>query len=917
LQDQWEKTKADHERLSLQLSELKCERDDLASRINIAQQTNRQLSARLSEEKRSSSAQREAAVAAYAQELDAVKAQSKSQVDAVSVKLQDLQELFDQEQVKRKLAESATERVLAAAEIYFEERFGSATDLIRKFEEPAGFERQVQEQEVSEQKQRTGKLVRRLKARRRENEREIAGLQRTVGDLERELEKSRENAEGEKVQLEKQIAALEEGRRVADTKHRNVVAQLQAKVAGLSSDLGTALANLRAIENTPRTSTSRGQQCEHAVDTADRVTELQSELRVSQAQRGELADKLKESEANVYRLACEVERRKGENESLESAHKETVAQVQALRAKLLEKTGTEALRTEEKTSKRITKLQKKAEEQAQKIATLEAVLARRQGEIQDQERLVRTLRDEKTQLERENDVARNDARALQLRLLGAEVSPDSVLPADSFQLAGADLVLANSIAKIGENPGLQPGSKLQAAMRTIKRYYEKLIESKNAALEEALSDNQGLSAAFDQFLIDVSIAGTNQPLRLATFLAGDAGKVLVSQITALRASVAELRRNADSQTAILRLFSETFQGKYDDRYDLARHITQVKTFLDRLTTKYSVRGQKIRGLQSKLEAQKDNAARQSAERAELEKRLHKAIATVDQQRRDLAKAHAQIQTLANEQTEVHSTMEHIGDGILEQHREEIEALRASKSQIESSLGADVNRWKSAYEQLESDVTILREKLRTLQAAKERLEYEIDELRRDAAEREKPNATPMEAAYEQTVNDLRTQLANVRDDLMKVSALRDEAEKRAQAAALEVAAIDRDRRRVVAQKRSLKSQIERERKVAESSCQAAKSEVEASYFQKLEEQRAKAEAEKQGLLAIGIEAFRWLFDPNEPLSERTFKTIVTRANEELRRLEHTDRTIRKIVGASDRQTTADAVAQAVLHSQVSD
>jgi hypothetical protein len=58
LQDQWEQTKAENKRLAFQLTELKSERENLVRRLDISLQTNRELTARLSEEKKSSIAQR-------------------------------------------------------------------------------------------------------------------------------------------------------------------------------------------------------------------------------------------------------------------------------------------------------------------------------------------------------------------------------------------------------------------------------------------------------------------------------------------------------------------------------------------------------------------------------------------------------------------------------------------------------------------------------------------------------------------------------------------------------------------------------------------------------------------------------------------------------------------------------------------
>ena len=78
-----------------------------------------------------------------------------------------------------------------------------------------------------------------------------------------------------------------------------------------------------------------------------------------------------------------------------------------------------------------------------------------------------------------------------------------------------------------------------------------------------------------------------------------------------------------------------------------------------------------------------------------------------------------------------------------------------------------------------------------------------------------------------------------------------------------------------------------------------------------EQKTKWEAEKRRLLAFVADELRQFFNANEAIDERAFRSIITKAKEEITRLQKADSAIRRMVGASTRQTTDDAVAQLVL------
>jgi hypothetical protein len=78
--------------------------------------------------------------------------------------------------------------------------------------------------------------------------------------------------------------------------------------------------------------------------------------------------------------------------------------------------------------------------------------------------------------------------------------------------------------------------------------------------------------------------------------------------------------------------------------------------------------------------------------------------------------------------------------------------------------------------------------------------------------------------------------------------------------------------------------------------------------KREEAKRKLEADQRTIFGLAADHFSQFFNPQEAIDENSFKAVLAKAKIELGRLTSSDVLIRKTVGASPSQDTADAVAQ---------
>ena len=203
---------------------------------------------------------------------------------------------------------------------------------------------------------------------------------------------------------------------------------------------------------------------------------------------------------------------------------------------------------------------------------------------------------------------------------------------------------------------------------------------------------------------------------------------------------------------------------------------------------------------------------------------------------------------------------------------------------------------------------------SLKNSKEDRESEIRDLRNeisDMNQRFEAAKQHLKESYENVIQELKDQCEKYRSDVQKLSEQNAQADMKCVKLSSEVARQKKEKTRAEVELQSLKAQLERERRLNESTIRALKVQADATYNEKLEEQKAKAETEKRRILAMGVDAFRNFFNPTDQIDERSFRNVMDRAKERIAQLTQSDLAVRQMLGAGERQTTPDAVAQLLM------
>lgn len=582
-----------------------------------------------------------------------------------------------------------------------------------------------------------------------------------------------------------------------------------------------------------------------------------------------------------------------------------------------------------KANAKILKLQKALDAEKQKVYTLQDNESKLQQKIFDLESLNRLLQqsasDAKEDARKAIDELQDANRQLEIQPPTAE----ELLPPSSYRCDEFDPALSAAISRIANNNALQPVSKIRNCFLTIRKYYQKLIAERDEALDQAFSENQTLSAAFNQFLQDASIALTGNVCTLQDFFSNNAGQNIVDEIQKLRSHLGDLKHEQEIQRGFTNAFTSNFAEYITEPSDPVRALNEVKGRIEAQQDQINARSKKIHSLKSQLKSQESVLKNKTADferekeerdfqRQELESRLttlNKTVSDLRQHNENLTNE-LEVATRTLEETQMSLSHEQ------EDHNTTMLEEAASK---EAKLKNEVKKRSQENKQLRQQVTesartvdALRQQLQAAKSDKrhaddniEELRRQIDEVQRDASHRLEAEKRNITTSYDAAINELKEQCNKQRKEVERMAVDASQFDMKFATAQQEINGLRKDKRKLERDIDSMKSQLERERKLMESKIRAEKIQAESNYFARLEEQKARAEADKRKIFTIGADAFRNFFNPSEQIDERTFKVVIDKAKNTITQLQKSDNDIRRLLGVGESQTTLDAVAQLVM------
>jgi chromosome segregation ATPase len=900
LSAQVEACQTKYQAVASELRELKSERDDMGHRLEILLQTNKELTKKLQEEQQSRNSQAALSASTLARELERLRAQAATEIEAAAAELEKVKQSYEKVSTQHKIVSGRVERLLQSAQRTVSAQLPSLDALIELFDSGRLGDRSVTALEQKASTVENAELerrVRKLKAKvfRLRSEKKEADA--ATQDLQQELQATKLTARQHELEASAKAAQWQN----EATDAARAAEQLKSKAEALRAEN----ARLRAGAGPPPGSKG-GAVARKPQETAgnrsrlsERVSDLAIELESSRAKQDRLERSLKAAEGANADLQLQLKKQKTENDALQTSADEAQAQANSLRSALQARASEAAQRGLAEAAAPSSKKAKKELAYARReIAKLEDLESQQKQQLEQTLAELRELKYAKEQLEAELEEAKFQLRELHAKSEVAKAVPATApFPLDSFANIGLDADAAAAVQKIAANPVWPLPSKFQASLKTIVSTYTRRLQETETKLATADRDNQTLLSNYSQFTLDLSIALTDKSLPSDNIFSKKVAERIVATAAELRQTADDLKHECATLKAVTDHFAQAFEINDSD---FIKAIDEIKRIA---YDQYSLAAQKSKAAKV-LKRENGQLARMlAASNSDKSARFDELTQKVDSLSRENEKLQAELADARRALRRAESAPVC--------SKQERGACAVDSTALQREL-ADVRR---RYDQLLEQTTAEQERLRqtnhrqSLEIAQ--LEQQLNEKSTALSQQFEAEKSASQAAHDSTITDLRRELAQQRSESERISSALQETIGKCQALEALNEKLAKKKQKAAHGAATLKLSIAKEKKLAELSAVAHRVSLEGEFNKRVDELKTKTEADKRRLYALGAEAFRGFFDATAEIDERSFRQMVGRAREELERLSASDRVVRRLVNASEGQTTEDAVAQIVI------
>lgn len=958
--------------LKQQLYDANAAKEDISRRLEISIRAKEEALKRLEDEQAKNSAQRAADVKAMQKELSKTKKSFQSKIDLLYSQNQKLQAEKDADDVAQKTLVGKIDKLVLNSSHFLGKEVSSFDELcsiietttiqkvpqIQKIQVKPESTRQVeplfqgqneaQQQQIKEISKKLKKTKQELKA----SLMKISELNTAVTRKDAEIDQIKFKNQAEIDSLTEKMNAQKEDFERAKADSSAKIQQLNEKIETLKADVAKKGKQIKEKRETKEkvVQPTIQQPVPVFIQQADknkddklisdqlnaRIEELTTQLSISNKTNEELKEKLLESEKVINNLNISHENEHNELAALKTVHKETLREIETIRAALHARRDTH--------SKKEIDINKK-EQQRQKAAILQLEntneeLKKHVFEVQlENEKHLHTINEQNQQLGKakaENSDLREKLSALsneitdmkQARASAIPQTEEDFFPRSMWTSGDFESSLAQNIAKVASNDALSAPSKLQHIYRAIQKFYSKQIAAIKDIAEEANNDSQRMYSYMNDFIVSLTIALNDKAESFDRFMQNAAvPAALVSRVTDLRTSIIDLKRSNDVIQQNVDAFAVAFDLSTDT--EINTQISIIKSQINKqneMCENAKNKAKKLKEERNELQQKYDaEVIPLKTENEGLKVTLESTNEIVNKHAETIRKLRAELAESKRTQKDLESKLETTE----EKHNEKMEEFEEAKEEEITSL-------KESYEEKMKEMT---KELDSLKAAAAAVDEQIAKYTK-AIEAQKETISEKEAviqqtieqgkaneekltknfsieksklieSYEKAVAELKEQCDKHRNDIVKLSSELARMEKKCKETKALAIQLKREATKLEKEKKLKEEEFERESKIAESTAKSAIVNVESQCTAKLNEQRTKFESEKRKILSFVADEFREFFNACDSLDERSFHSIITRAKDELTRLQKMDSSIRRIVGATGRQTTDDAVAQIVM------
>ncbi|EAY01432.1 hypothetical protein TVAG_490200 [Trichomonas vaginalis G3] len=777
---------------------------------------------------------------------------------------------------------------------------------------------------ASESKDKLTKLQEEKENIQREN-------QRTVNSLQSKIQFLTEKVDRLSVKKEDSYRAPK-----AINQQPSYIAPQQPSMAQPSPIYSPAPINQNAVDDVPQTNNVQVMQ-----QLNDQITTLTNQIKQESKKNDRLVKENQDLTNDRAHLATSLSQKDSELMALQAVHSESLKEIETLRAAL------KNLSTDRQKQLDLS-LKKELKKQRSALVQLESSLDQTTKQLKDVEferdnlsvnmkslnTKIQTLENEILQLKDENNALQNELADEKEKLSRKKnVTEEDVMPISAWSCAEFSSTLASDVSKIARNNSLKPPSKLAAIYKIIIQYFEKQMEHRDNAIKEISDALDKVKDMASSMIVAASLAFTGEAPQSNSILCETTVAKLVQILNDYPRERSDIQRELQLLHSYVDMFNSTFG--IEDTRDLTTMTENVKKVHEAINAKLKLgekRLKKLRALEDKLETYEDDTKR---ERKQLEAEIQTNNDKIQDLELNLQKANDDIRRLTTEKqnlakekarandevANLQSELEKANETAKEVENNHNQQIKQIQQDVLNNSGGIIKQKDARIQDLETQLVQATKALSTQKSTLEEKLAEVDELKEELEKTKKDSVATIQLekaalidSYEKALRALKEQCDLHRKDVESLSERLSQAQETIKKSQISILQLKKENKQLSRDNTNIRDECDREKRLSDTVCQQKIASAESDLTKKFTEKLTIAEKERKRLITYILTELRPFSDCPSTIDEKTARATIMQSKDLLSKLVKSDSSIRRIVFASDSQTTEEAVAQAVLNSQ---
>ena len=900
----------ENNKLKKSLFDAQSKNDDLQKRLNIALQTNSELTSSKENAKANVIKEYENQITDLHVELSALKADNENMKSSYQKQLKNSESNMYNIQSENSVMQSQISKLMKAAEIKFTRKFENIPDLIKFMNQPVMAKQKDQITEEENEQNALAQTIQNLKQKLQAQKQKVKTLQMGVIKMKKKTENENLKFEQEMTQLKDQLKQKDnEIQSLTLVNQQKLIVKPPPKMRNQFVQVKTIIEDTDSESLRHELASVNAQLNEK--DTTISMLKLQldadknqiNDLEISKTQ---IASRLKSISTENDTLQNEIFRHKKQNEKLSK-------ELEVALTQLAEKAAESTLPKEmlEGENARL-KLDQKNYEKT--IDQLETMLKKQKDEIQDlsttKEKLI-------VMIEKQSKIFSIMEEKIQSQKPPEPQKIEKIITVDpkfEWQFGNLPEEILDIVTEIGENDSLTIESRIKSIFMVVNKYIENQLNSRQKEKSSLESSNQELKKELDEYKKKI----------VAAFEIGEeatpetAPELISKYIVQSKRLANELQTLKNENDRLLHL------TECEDYDTIIKNIVELKENSHDLSEQVKEEKKKRTAMRQQIQkvlAAKDKEVEQKT--TTLKKMNDSSRKQISQLQSQIDKLQEQNKKLIEQLSYMPETAEQLFSDAGTEHVRPVHQEDDSTSQLQMSKEASqmsfqiedltgklessnkaIAKWKDVAKKSQEEVAQYQKKMADINQANdaqiERIHKEFDE------EREQ---------YNNAIRELNEKMQN--EALAHKKALQNLTESLSQAhQRLDQTTQELNNQKFEVEKANLNASslietAERSKKLVEAQLKAQILSIESNHSMQIEEEKQKSEQAKRNLIEILVSNFREFTDISEKLDEDCFKEVVRKVKAQIEKNQKTENAIRKLVRAKDEESTDDALTQFII------